>query len=79
MSGIGQPNGSGERAARLVEEGRATVAALIGEAAPEILFTSGATEANNLAFLGVANSQGDRQPARRTILISAVEHKAVLE
>jgi cysteine desulfurase len=75
----GSPNGSGEQSARLVEDGRAAVAALIGAAAAEIVFTSGATEANNLAILGIAKTQGDRQPRRRTILVSAVEHKAVLE
>ncbi|CAM3792539.1 aminotransferase class V-fold PLP-dependent enzyme [Paracoccus yeei] len=50
----GSPNASGERAARIIANGRADVAALIGAAPSEIVFTSGATEANNLTLLGVA-------------------------
>lgn len=67
---------AGERAARTVARGRASVAALIGAAPAEIIFTSGATEANNLALLGVAARAGQD---RRRIIISAVEHKSVLE
>ena len=75
----GSPNASGERAARIIAEGRAQVAALIGAAASEIVFTSGATEANNLALLGVAESASRLNPDRRTVIVSAIEHKAVLE
>jgi cysteine desulfurase len=59
------------RAARaMIEDARAQVAALAGVSADEIVFTSGATEANNLALKGVAVE-------RR--LVSAVEHVSVLE
>ncbi|MBP2297073.1 cysteine desulfurase family protein [Azospirillum rugosum] len=75
----GSPNGSGERAARIVEDGRSAVADLIGAAPAEIVFTSGATEANNLAILGVAAAYGKNQCNRRRIVISAIEHKAVIE
>lgn len=75
----GSPNGSGERAARIVAHGRAAVADLIGAAPAEIVFTSGATEANNLALLGVAAAYGKSQRDRRRIVISAIEHKAVIE
>ena len=52
-----------------------SVANLIGATPNEIIFTSGATEANNLALLGL----GRRAPAdRRRILVSAIEHKCVL-
>lgn len=74
----GSANYSGERSARIVSEARNRVAALIGAAAPEIIFTSGATEANNNAVFGLARtslSKGDR----RRIIVSTIEHKAVLE
>ena len=72
----GSPNQSGERAARLIATGRTAVAELIGAAPNEIVFTSGATEANNLALLGLsATAPADR----RRIVVSAIEHKSVLE
>lgn len=75
----GSPNTAGERAAHIIGVGRADVAALIGAAPSEIIFTSGATEANNLALLGVAQRATTLNPTRRRIIVSAVEHKAVLE
>lgn len=74
----GSPNASGERAARIVANARSEVASLLGAAPPEIIFTSGATEANNLAIIGVANA-ARLQTSRRKIIVSAVEHKAILE
>ncbi len=76
---FGNPHSSdhiiGWRAAEAVRGAIASVAALVGADADEIVFTSGATEANNLALLGLAR----RAPAgRRRILVSAVEHKCVL-
>src|SRR5271166_5908214 len=50
------------------------IASAIGADPDEIIFTSGATEANNFAILGTAG----RARARRRILISAIEHKCVL-
>ena len=65
----------GWRAAEAVRESLTSVAALIGADPDEIVFTSGATEANNLALFGLAR----RAPAsRRRILVSAIEHKCVL-
>lgn len=74
----GSPNASGEHAARIIDDARADVAALIGATASEIIFTSGATEANNLALLGVANATRSLS-RRRRIIVSAIEHKSVLE
>jgi cysteine sulfinate desulfinase/cysteine desulfurase-like protein len=64
----------GQAARRLVDRARAQVAGLIGAAPDEIVFTSGGTEADNLAVLGVAEAA-----TARGIVISAVEHKAVLD
>ena len=58
-----------------VETARRHIAALIGADADEIVFTSGATEANNLALLGIARAS---PPARKRIVVSAIEHKCVL-
>jgi len=63
----------GRRARQAVEEARASVAALIGAAAYEVVFTSGGTESNNLAIRGVA---AQAPTHRRRIVTSAVEHPA---
>lgn len=57
-----------------VEAGREKIASLIGAGPDEIVFTSGATESNNLAIKGVAQVAGSGH-----IVTSAIEHKAVLE
>ena len=66
----------GDVAAALVESARAQVAATVGAAAREIVWTSGATEANNLAILGVAQYYRERG---RHIVTARTEHKAVLD
>jgi len=58
-----------------VAQAREQVAALVGAAPAEIVFTGCATEANNLALLGVARALGG---AKRHLVISAVEHPAVM-
>jgi cysteine desulfurase len=68
----------GRRAMRLVEEARQRVAARIGAAAGGIVFTSGATEANNLALQGVLAAAGSA--AKRPHLVTTrIEHPSVLE
>lgn len=67
---------AGQEARRLVERARAQVAALIGAEPDEIVFTSGGTEADNLAVLGVAAAA---LPERQAVVASAVEHHAVLD
>ncbi len=65
------------REARIkIEETRAKLADLIGAQPGEIVFTSGGTEANNLAVIGAAKAQADRG---QQILLSAVEHPSVLK
>jgi cysteine desulfurase len=66
----------GRRAHEAVEQARAAVATLIGARANEIVFAGCATEANNLALCGVAHAM---HPKKRHIIVSAVEHPAVLE
>jgi cysteine desulfurase len=63
----------GRRARRALEDARERVADVLGARPDEVLFTSGATEANNLALLGLA---GD-PPGH--LLVSPVEHPSVLE
>jgi cysteine desulfurase len=65
----------GRRARQLVERARAQVAARVGAPAERIFFTSGATEANNLALQGVLS--GSR--ARAHLVTSRIEHKSVLD
>jgi cysteine desulfurase len=69
-------HGPGRRAHARVERAREEVAALIGAAPSEIVFTSGATESNNLAVLGVARANAHRG---RHIVSSRIEHRAVLD
>lgn len=66
----------GAAAAERVSVARAQVAALIGATPEEIIFTSGATESNNLAILGSALANADRG---RHIVTLRTEHKAVLD
>jgi cysteine desulfurase len=68
-------HGFGWAAEQAVETARAQVAKLIGATAREIVFTSGATESNNLAITGAVEAQGGRQ----SVITQATEHKAVLD
>ena len=67
----------GLRAKRAVQEAREHIGAVVNAAAHEVVFTSGATESNNLAILGLA--QHAERVGRRHIVTTAIEHKAVLE
>ena len=67
----------GQRARDAVEVAREQVADCLGAATYEIVFTSGATESNNIAILGLAEF-GERT-GRKHILSTTIEHKAVLE
>ena len=66
----------GWRAEQAVEQGRRQIADLLGADPREIVFTSGATEADNLAIKGVAEFH---QARGRHIVTTAIEHKAVLD
>ena len=69
----------GQRADAAVQAARAQVAALLGAEVREIVFTSGATESNNIAIKGAARFAASMGEARRRIVTVATEHKCVLE
>jgi len=74
----GNPSSShafGRRAHAAVDEARAAVARLIGAAPAEVIFTGCATEANNLAILGVTRALAG---SRRHVVTSAIEHPAIV-
>jgi cysteine desulfurase len=69
-------HGFGQEAHAAVEEARGKLAALIGASPDEIVFSSGATESNNLAIRGAARAAASKG---RHIVTTAFEHPAVLE
>ncbi|HEU5483809.1 MAG TPA: aminotransferase class V-fold PLP-dependent enzyme, partial [Microlunatus sp.] len=78
---VGNPSSlhaSGRAARRVVEESREQVAAALGARPVEVIFTSGGTEADNLAVKGAygARSGPERRPR---VVISSIEHHAVLD
>ena len=79
VNGVGNASSvhrMGQRQAAAIDESREHVAALVGGRPSNVVFTAGATEANNLALIGVLNNvpnSGSR------ILVSAVEHASVFE
>ena len=77
---FGNPSGRqhafGQEAHVAVEEARRQVADLVGAEAGEIVFTSGATESDNLAVKGAARALRDKG---RHVVVTAIEHPAVLE
>jgi cysteine desulfurase len=82
MEQVGNPSSlhaAGRRARRVVEESRETIAAALGARPGEVVFTAGGTEADNLALKGLFWSRVDAEPKRRRVLVSAVEHHAVLD
>ena len=70
---------SGRQARRVVEESREAIAQSLGARPSELLFTSGGTESDNLALKGTFWARRDADPRRVRLLVSAVEHHAVLD
>jgi cysteine desulfurase len=70
---------AGRRARRVVEESRELIAAAYGARPSEVVFTSGGTEADNLAVKGLYWARQARGQARRRVLAGATEHHAVLD
>lgn len=70
---------TGRKARRVLEEAREEVAADLGVPPGDVIFTSGATMADNLAVQGIHAARATEDPRRDVILVSAVEHHAVLD
>lgn len=68
----------GWQSSAAIHRARSQVAELIGADADEIIFTSGATEANNTALLGLVHRAAQRCSRRRKVLLSTIEHKSIL-
>lgn len=79
---LGNPSSlhcSGRAARRVVEEAREAVAQALGARPSEVVFTGGGTEADNLVIKGLYWSRRAEDDRRRRVLVSAVEHHAVLD
>jgi cysteine desulfurase len=72
-------HGSGRAARRVVEESRELIAHALGARPHEVVFTSGGTEADNLALKGIYRARHAEDPRRTRIISTAVEHQAVLD
>jgi cysteine desulfurase len=73
------PHAEGQRARTAVEQARESVARALGCSPHDVVFTSGGTEADNLAVKGIAWAARDRRGGLPHIVTTAVEHAAVLE
>lgn len=69
----------GLTAAAVVQQSRSAIAGALGLTAEELIFCSGASEANNLAIKGVAEAELRRGGTRRRLICLATEHRAVLD
>jgi cysteine desulfurase len=82
LAQIGNPSSlhnAGRRARRVVEESREQIAAAYGARPSEVVFTSGGTEADNLAVKGLYWARRAAGPRRQQVLTTAIEHHAVLD
>jgi cysteine desulfurase len=68
---------SGRQARRVAEESREAIAEAMGARPSEVVFTTGGTESDNLAVKGIYWARHAADPARRRLLVSAIEHHAV--
>src|SRR6202167_3251431 len=82
LAELGNPSSlhnAGRRARRVVEKARKQIAAAYGARPSEVIFTSGGTEADNLAVKGLFWARRAADPARRRVLSAAIEDHAVLD
>lgn len=70
---------TGRSARRVVEESRETIAKAMGARPSEVIFTAGGTESDNLAVKGTFWARRKADPARTRLVVSAVEHHAVMD
>ncbi|GAA1820708.1 cysteine desulfurase family protein [Nesterenkonia flava] len=81
-AGLANPSslhGAGRRARLAVDSARAQLAQAVGAHPSEVIFTSGGTEADNLALKGLWWQRRAEDPRRRRILLPGIEHHAVLD
>src|SRR6266516_7780569 len=82
LAQVGNPSSlqnQGRRARRVVEKSRELIAEAYGARPSEVVFTSGGTEADNLAVKGLFWARRDAEPAFRRVLAASAEHHAVLD
>jgi cysteine desulfurase len=82
LAHLGNPSSlhnAGRRARRVVEESRELIAEAFGARPSEVVFTSGGTEADNLALKGLYWARRAEDVGRTGVLVTAVEHHAVLD
>ena len=70
---------NGRAARRALEEARESLAGDLGVAPGSVIFTSGGTEADNLALAGIFRARRSQDPGRRIVAVSSIEHHAVLD
>ena len=79
---LGNPSavhGAGRAARKVVEDSREVIASALMVDPVEVIFTSGGTEADNMAVLGTARARRADDGRRDTVLVSSIEHHAVLD
>jgi cysteine desulfurase len=74
----GAPHSDGLAARKVLDAARATLAQVLAVKPQEIIFTSGATEGNNIALFGVVKAQYQKRGKRGHVVIAAIEHSSVL-
>lgn len=82
LAEVGNPSSlhaAGRRARKVVEQARENIAHSLGAQPVDVIFTSGGTEADNLAVLGLYRARRAADPARTHVVASAIEHHAVLD
>jgi cysteine desulfurase len=82
MAVTGNPSSlhtAGRAARRVVEESRERLARAIGARPSEVVFTSGGTESDNLAIKGAFAARREQDPARHRLVVTGIEHHAVLD
>lgn len=82
LARLGNPSSlhaAGRDARRVVEEARESLASTLGVRANDLIFTSGGTEGDNLALKGMHTKRIAQDPDRKFIVISEIEHHAVLD
>ncbi len=82
MARVGNPSSlhsAGRAARRVLEESREAVADALGARPSEVIFTSGGTESDNIALLGSFLAVRQADPARDRVVLSGMEHHAVLD